>query len=117
MVMTRYIAPAEIERIAREVDIADFIAEYVPLTRSGQSYKGLCPFHPDKTPSFTVSPEKAVFHCFGCGAGGNIFTFVMKWDNVDFPTAVQTVADKAGLSLSTDGGNDGYKDKSAAFWL
>ena len=109
--MTRYIVPAEVEKIAREADIAEIIAEYVPLTRSGQSYKGLCPFHSEKTPSFVVSPEKRVFHCFGCGAGGNVFTFIMKWDGVDFPTAVQTIATKIGLSISTDERTTGHKER------
>ncbi|MBC7190114.1 DNA primase, partial [Candidatus Aerophobetes bacterium] len=85
--MKKFIPTETIDRISEQVDIVQLISEYVPLTPSGRNYKALCPFHEEKTPSFIVSPEKQVFHCFGCGVGGNIFTFLMKWENISFPEA------------------------------
>lgn len=98
--MNGYISPEVIDRISRQMGIVQIISEYLPLTPSGKNYKALCPFHEEKTPSFIVSPEKQVFHCFGCGVGGNIFTFLMKWENISFPQAVRILAQKAGVSVS-----------------
>ncbi|MBE0478374.1 DNA primase [Candidatus Aerophobetes bacterium] len=109
--MGRYISPDTIDQICQQTDIVQIISEYIPLTSSGKNYKALCPFHEEKTPSFVVSPEKQVFHCFGCGAGGNLFTFLMKWENVAFPEAVRMVAQKVGVSLSLDEKVTDYKQK------
>jgi len=100
--MTGYISPDTIDQISQQADIVQIISEYVPLTRTGRNYKALCPFHEEKTPSFVVSPEKQVFHCFGCGVGGNVFTFLMKWENISFPQAVRTLAQKVGVPVSFD---------------
>ncbi|MED3822043.1 CHC2 zinc finger domain-containing protein, partial [Priestia aryabhattai] len=78
-----------IEAIRRGVDIVDVIGEYVQLKRQGRNYFGLCPFHGEKTPSFSVSPEKQIFHCFGCGAGGNAFTFLMDIEGIPFVEAAK----------------------------
>ena len=71
-----------INQIKERINIVDVIGEYVNLKASGKNYKGLCPFHSEKTPSFTVSPEKGIFHCFGCGTGGNVITFLMKMKGI-----------------------------------
>ena len=78
--MSGYISQETVDRILQQADIVQVISEYVPLTRAGRNYRALCPFHEEKTPSFIVSPEKQIFHCFGCGAGGNVFNFLMKWE-------------------------------------
>jgi len=86
-----------IEEIKAQIDIVEFISDYVPLKKSGQNYKGLCPFHSEKTPSFMASQTKQIFHCFGCGAGGDVFGFVMKHENLSFGEAVRYIAKKAGI--------------------
>ncbi|MCK5767922.1 MAG: DNA primase, partial [Candidatus Atribacteria bacterium] len=91
-----------LEEIRNNCDIVDVISEYVPLKPAGKSFKGLCPFHEEKTPSFMVSPEKQLFHCFGCGEGGNVFTFIKKFEKVNFIEAVEILAKKAGIALPTN---------------
>jgi DNA primase len=88
-----------IEEIRRRNDIVEVISEYIPLKGSGGNYKALCPFHSEKTPSFTVTRPKQIFHCFGCGVGGNIFHFLMKYDHMSFPEAVASLARRAGVTL------------------
>jgi len=100
--MSGYISQETVDRILQQADIVQVISEYVPLTRAGRNYRALCPFHEEKTPSFIVSPEKQIFHCFGCGAGGNVFNFLMKWENVSFPEAVRILAQKLGISISSE---------------
>jgi len=90
-----------LEEIKSRLDIVDFISEYVHLKHAGQNWKGLCPFHTEKTPSFTVSPAKQIYHCFGCNSGGDIFSFLVKYENVAFPEAVSILAKKAGVVLKT----------------
>ena len=78
--------PSEtIEQIAAANDIVEVIGSYFPLKRAGANFKALCPFHQEKTPSFTVSPSRQTFHCFGCGVGGSVFRFVMDYEHIDFP--------------------------------
>jgi DNA primase len=88
-----------LEEIRRRNDIIDVISEYLPLKGSGGSYKALCPFHSEKTPSFTVTRQKQIFHCFGCGVGGNVFHFMMKYEHMSFPEAVTSLAKRAGVML------------------
>lgn len=90
-----------LDEIRNRLDIVELISEYVSLKPSGKGYKGLCPFHQEKTPSFMVDSGRQIFHCFGCGEGGNIFTFIMKMEKVKFPEAVKILADKAGIALPT----------------
>ncbi len=88
-----------LEEIKTRIDIVDFISEYVQLKKSGQNFKALCPFHSEKTPSFMVNPSKQIFHCFGCGVGGDVVSFLMKHENIPFNEALRNVAKKAGIDL------------------
>ena len=90
-----------IERVREAVDIVEYIGRYVDLKRSGKSYRGLCPFHQEKTPSFYVDPDKGVYHCFGCGASGNIFRFVMDIEGLSFREAVIKLAQEHGIEIPT----------------
>ncbi|MCY4254798.1 MAG: DNA primase [Gammaproteobacteria bacterium] len=92
-----------IDDLLDRADIAEIIGERVKLTRAGREYKGLCPFHQEKTPSFTVSPAKGFFHCFGCGAHGSALSFLMQHDRLDFPAAVEALADRYGLEVPRTG--------------
>jgi len=89
----------KIEEIRRRADIASLIGEYVTLKKAGRNYLGLCPFHQEKTPSFTVSPDKQMFYCFGCSEGGNAFSFLMKLNHLTFPEAVRHLAKKVGVVI------------------
>lgn len=88
-----------IEEVRVKNDIVDVISQYVKLQRKGSSYFGLCPFHNEKTPSFSVSPAKQMYYCFGCGAGGNVFTFIMEYENFSFGEALKFLADRVGVEL------------------
>lgn len=102
-----------LEEIRARLDIVDVISEYVELRRSGQNYKGLCPFHSEKTPSFMVSPDKQIFHCFGCGVGGSSVNFIMKYENLSFHEALRFLAKKAGIRMKefSSRGDEGPKEK------
>jgi DNA primase len=92
--------PSEtIEQIAAANDIVEVIGSYFPLKRAGANFKALCPFHQEKTPSFMVSPSRQTFHCFGCGAGGSVFRFVMDYEHTDFPSAVRKLAARVGITV------------------
>lgn len=91
-----------ISRICGENDIIDYISQYVALKKTGRGYMGLCPFHGEKTPSFSVNREKQLFHCFGCGASGNLVQFVMRAENLDFIEAMKLLADRAGIIIPED---------------
>lgn len=94
-----YYSDEIIEEVRSRNDIVDVISGYVKLQRKGSSYFGLCPFHNEKSPSFSVSPSKQMYYCFGCGAGGNVFTFLMEYENFTFPEALKMLADRAGIDL------------------
>src|SRR3990167_3938407 len=88
-----------LEEIRRRLSIVSLIGERIPLKKSGRNFKGICPFHQEKTPSFMVSDEKQIFHCFGCSTGGDIFTFLMKLEGLNFAEALEELARKAGVKL------------------
>ncbi len=88
-----------VEQVSAANDIVEIISQYVPLKRSGRNLKACCPFHQEKTPSFMVQPEKQMFYCFGCGAGGDVFSFLMRHENMSFPEALKTLADRARITL------------------
>lgn len=98
--MARY-SDEIIEEVRQSNDIVDCISQYMRLKRSGRNYFGLCPFHNEKSPSFSVSPDKQIFHCFGCGVGGNVISFIMKIEGMNFVEAVQLLAEKANIALPT----------------
>lgn len=89
----------KIEQIRQSLDIVDIVSEYVQLKKQGRNFQGLCPFHGEKTPSFSVSPDKQLYHCFGCGAGGNAFSFVMEIEDVSFLEAVEKMANKTNITI------------------
>ena len=91
-----------VEEVGRANDIVDLVGQYVKLKRQGNRYTGLCPFHNEKTPSFSVSPDMQLYYCFGCGAGGNVFTFVMEYESYSFQEAIEYLADRAGIELPKD---------------
>jgi DNA primase len=96
------IAEESIQKVADSSDIVEIIGGYFPLKRAGTSYRAICPFHKEKSPSFHVNPSRQSFHCFGCGAGGGVFRFVMDYEHVDFPNAVRKLAQRAGIVLVED---------------
>jgi DNA primase len=100
-----------IEQIAAANDIVEVIGSYFPLKRAGTNFKALCPFHQEKTPSFTVSPQRQTFHCFGCGVGGSVFRFVMDYEHLDFPAAVRKLAARAGVPVIEERGATGDDDR------
>ncbi|MFC1889621.1 DNA primase [Thermodesulfobacteriota bacterium] len=97
--MRRHIPQEILEEISHRIDIVELVNEYVPLKKTGRNYRGLCPFHTEKTPSFFVTPDKGIFHCFGCGTGGDCFSFLMKIRNFTFPEACEELAKRAGVAL------------------
>ena len=88
-----------IEQVRTENDIVEVIGDYVKLQKKGSSYFGLCPFHNEKSPSFSVSPNKQMYYCFGCGEGGNVISFLMKYENYTFIEAMEVLANRAGVEL------------------
>ena len=91
-----------LSQIQDRIDIVEVIASYVSLRRAGRNFKAPCPFHHEKTPSFMVNVDKQIFHCFGCGAGGNVFGFLMKAEKKDFPEVVEMLAERTGVELPKD---------------
>ena len=94
-----YYSDEIIEEVRLKNDIVDVISGYVRLQKKGSSYFGLCPFHNEKSASFSVSRQKQMYYCFGCGAGGNVFTFLMEYEKMSFTEAVQALAERAGVEL------------------
>ena len=90
-----------IDEVIRSNDIVEVISQYIHLKRSGRNYFGICPFHNEKSPSLSVSPEKQIFHCFGCGVGGNVITFVRKIEDIGYRESIQLLAEKANITLPT----------------
>jgi DNA primase len=103
--MSERIAEEKINQIRESVDIVEIVGEYVPLKKQGRNYFGLCPFHGENSPSFSVSPDKQIFHCFGCGAGGNVFSFLMDMEGYSFVEAAIKLAEKANIDLEIDMAN------------
>ena len=103
--MSPLVSQSVLEEIRLHNDIAVVIGSYFNLQRSGSTFKALCPFHKEKTPSFTVNPQRQIFHCFGCGAGGDVFRFIMEYEKVDFMTAVKMLAQRAGIRLAFEAGD------------
>jgi len=108
---------ATLDQVRAANDIVDVIGRYIPLKRAGANFLALCPFHKEKTPSFNVNPQRQIFHCFGCDKGGDVFTFVREYENIDFVEAVRRLADRAKIPIETEqaGSRESYsrglKDK------
>lgn len=102
---------SETDEIKSKLDIVEVIREYVPVKAAGASFQALCPFHNEKTPSFTISPEKQVWHCFGCGRGGDVFSFVMEKESLNFPEALRLLAKKAGVTLKNEN-RESYSERN-----
>src|SRR2546429_6173858 len=98
------VSDATREQIRAANDIVDVIGSYLPLKRAGATFRALCPFHKEKTPSFNVNPHLQIFKCFGCQKGGNVFTFVKEYENIDFPEAVRRLAERARIPLEYENG-------------
>ena len=105
------ISEDSIERVASASDIVEVIGAYFPLKRAGTSWRALCPFHREKSPSFHVSPQKQAYYCFGCGAGGSVFKFVMEYERVDFATAVRRLAQRAGITITEEQTSQGDEQR------
>ena len=101
--MAERIAEEKVNEIRQAVEIVDVIGDYVQLKKQGRNYFGLCPFHGENSPSFSVSPDKQIYHCFGCGAGGNVFSFLMDIDGLSFQEAAVKLADRANIELKLEG--------------
>lgn len=110
--MSHFYPDEIIEEVRTGNDVVDVISEYVTLKKSGKNYFGCCPFHNEKTPSFSVSQEKQIFHCFGCGEGGNVVTFLMKVENIGFVDAIQILAKRARIELPEQDISDDLKKKN-----
>src|SRR2546421_12382096 len=100
-----------LDEIRAATDIVDFVSRFVNLKKAGQNWKGLCPFHMEKTPSFMVNPRKGIFHCFGCGVGGDAFGFLMRQDKLSFPEDVRGLAKQAGGVLPRERRGGGGGDR------
>src|SRR5580692_10746858 len=100
--MGGFISPSTLDQIRAASDIVDVIGGYVPLKRAGANFVALCPFHKEKSPSFNVNPLKQIYHCFGCHKGGDVFSFVKDYENIDFPDAVRRLAERARIPIETD---------------
>lgn len=115
ILLKKYIPEDVIQEVKRHCDIVEVISDHVSLQKAGRNYKGLCPFHAEKTPSFTVNPEKGIFYCFGCSTGGDIFGFLMKKENLSFAEAISALAERAGLAsfLTRSPGSEGIHPSEA----
>jgi DNA primase len=113
--MAGLIPKRTIEDIRFNTDIAELIGGYINLKKVGPTLKALCPFHKEKTPSFTVNHQKQFFHCFGCHVGGDVFSFVMKYEGVDYPTAIKILAERAGIAIEYEKGSQPTEDKAALY--
>ena len=100
--MAGFLGPELVEQIRQASDIVEVISSYVPLKRAGGTFKALCPFHNEKTPSFNVNPQRQTFHCFGCHKGGDVFTFVREYENLSFSEAAERLADRAHITLEVN---------------
>ena len=99
---------SQVDQVRTAADIVKVVGDYVKLRKAGANYMGLCPFHQEKTPSFAVHPVKQIFHCFGCGVGGDVFKFVMQIENLSFPEALRRLAEKVGVRLEETAGDETY---------
>ena len=106
----------QVTEIREKIDIVSFLADYLPLKKAGRNFKTTCPFHNEKTASLVISPERQIWHCFGCGKGGDVYTFLMEYENMEFPEALRSLAKKAGVTLKESSFKQGeYSEKENIF--
>src|SRR5512135_71842 len=110
--MAGLFSSATLEQIRAASDIVEVIGSYLPLKRAGANFVALCPFHKEKTPSFNVNPHLQIFHCFGCGKGGDVFRFVQEFESVDFPEALRRLAERAKIPLEYESGGADQHSRS-----
>ena len=110
--MAGRIPQAFLDDLLDRVDIVEVIDRRVKLKKTGKNYSARCPFHEERSPSFSVNPDKQFYYCFGCGAGGNALTFVMEYENLEFPQAVDTLANSAGMTVPREPGRSGRSTQS-----
>src|SRR5580693_6050449 len=103
--MAGFFSQGTLDQIRAASDIVEVIGTYIPLKRAGGNFVALCPFHKEKTPSFSVNPHLQIFRCFGCQKGGNVFTFVKEYENIEFPEAVRRLAERARIPLEYQSGS------------
>src|SRR6266446_966941 len=108
------IAPELIQKVRDATDIVAVVSRQVALKKAGANMKGLCPFHNEKSPSFNVHPAKQIYHCFGCGEGGDVFSFVQKLSKVDFTEALKSLAERAGIELPEQARDAGQREEEEA---
>ncbi|MFH1564122.1 MAG: CHC2 zinc finger domain-containing protein [Nitrospirota bacterium] len=113
--MAGFIPEEIIEEVRNRIDLVEVISDYVLLKKSGENYKGLCPFHVEKTPSFTVNPRKGIFHCFGCGVGGNVYSFLMKVETMEFVDAVKHLAARCSVAIPEIQGSKQIQSKDTLY--
>ena len=106
-----------VDRVRDAADILDVVSQYVDLKQRGANYFGLCPFHGEKTPSFSVAPAKQIYHCFGCSSGGNVFSFLMEYQKITFPEAIKTLADRYSIPIQFEEGDSGSELYSSLYEL
>ncbi|MBI2046660.1 DNA primase, partial [Candidatus Pacearchaeota archaeon] len=106
------ISDSDIERVKEASEILGVVSDYFPLKKAGQNYRALCPFHHEKTASFMVNPAKQIYHCFGCRSGGNVFSFIMGYEKLEFPEAVKFLAGKSGIQLAISDNDRREEDKT-----
>ena len=102
-----------LKEIQQRCDIVELVSGYIPIKKAGRNFKACCPFHHEKTPSFMVSQDKQIFHCFGCGVGGDIFAFIMRYERLEFPEAVKMLASKTGIEVPQDTDSNQNAEKSS----
>ena len=106
----------DVDLIKQKIDIGDLIGSYIPVKRAGRNLKALCPFHNEKTPSFVISPERQIWHCFSCGKGGDIFTFIEEYERLDFSESLKLLAEKAGIKLRKNVFKSGIEEKKGKIY-
>lgn len=107
----------QVAQVREKIDIVQLISEYIPLKKTGRNFKAPCPFHTEKTPSFVVSPERQIWHCFGCQKGGDVFTFLMEYENLEFPESLRILAKKAGVELIQTPFQSGISSKKEKIYV
>ena len=109
--MAGRVSQSTIEQIRAASDIVDVIGNYFPLKRAGGNHVALCPFHKEKTPSFNINPQRQIYHCFGCHAGGDVFKFIQEYEHVDFMESVNRLAERAGIVLEFEQNPEAEKSR------